>query len=257
MLQDASWPSPSALTTPEQYCFFTIQTIFHDISIWCNISRYFHDIFQALNWSKICVISSKICPGSAYVEIFCDKNAVFCVLRQKWPTLYLFAKKVADLKCKVWCQFITNIWQMRYNSKEEPIRLTHVNTQLNWWIAFVNWSMKGQKWLISCIKKYRDNLWYHDIFWCFQMMQYIAFTIYRDTKRSSLQLTMFSTDISKCWAVLSPNTCSPPVHCYYCSLQPLVDMGSLIKLAFTHLLINNLEHCISLDLLTAALRCNL
>ena len=146
------------ITTLEQYCFFTIQTIFHDISIWCNISRYFHDIFQALNWSKICVISSKICPGSAYVEIFCDKNAVFCVLRQKWPILYLFAKKVADLKCKVWCQFITNIWQMRYNSKEEPIRLTHVNTQLNWWIAFVNWSMKGQKWLISCIKKYRKNI---------------------------------------------------------------------------------------------------
>ena len=171
------------VSTLEQYCFFTIQTIFHDISIWCNISRYFHDIFQALNWSKICVISSKICPGSAYVEIFCDKNAVFCVLRQKWPTLYLFAKKVADLKCKVWCQFITNIWQMRFNSKEEPIRLTHVNTQLNWWIAFVNWSMKGQKWLISCIKKYRKNIVitsgiaiFSDVFkWCnILLSRYIA-----------------------------------------------------------------------------------
>ena len=26
-------------STPEQYCFLTIHTIFHDISIWCNISR--------------------------------------------------------------------------------------------------------------------------------------------------------------------------------------------------------------------------
>ena len=53
---------------------------------------------------------------------FCNKNDLS----------YLFLqKKVADLKCKVWCQFITNKWQMRYNSKEEPIELTHVNTQLN------------------------------------------------------------------------------------------------------------------------------
>ena len=36
----------------------------HDISIWCNISRYFHDIFQPVNWSKICLVSTKICPGS-------------------------------------------------------------------------------------------------------------------------------------------------------------------------------------------------
>ena len=54
--------------------------------------------------------------------VFCDKNDLLYICLQK---------KVADLKCKVWCQFITNIWQMRYNSKEEPIRLTHVNTQLN------------------------------------------------------------------------------------------------------------------------------
>ena len=53
---------------------------------------------------------------------FCDKNYLFYIFLQK---------KVADLKCKVWCQFITNKWQMRYNSKEEPIELTHVNTQLN------------------------------------------------------------------------------------------------------------------------------
>ena len=170
-------------STHERYCFFTIQTIFHDISIWCNISRYFHDIFQALNWSKICVISSKICPGSAYVEIFCDKNAVFCVLRQKWPTLYLFAKKVADLKCKVWCQFITNIWQMRYNSKEEPIRLTHVNTQLNWWIAIVNWSMKGQKWLISCIKNIVKISWYPLVSRYFLMFPNDAIYCFRNISR--------------------------------------------------------------------------
>ena len=47
---------------------------------------------------------------------------------------------------------------MSYNSREEPIKLTHVNTQLNQWIAIVNWSMKGQKWLISCMKKYRKNI---------------------------------------------------------------------------------------------------
>ena len=49
--------------------------------------------------------------------------------------------------------------------------------------------MKGQKWLILCIKKYRDILWYCDILWCFQMMQYIAFAIYCDKKRSALHET--------------------------------------------------------------------
>ena len=52
---------------------------------------------------------------------FCDKKGLF----------YIFCKKMAYLKRKVWCQFITNKWQMRYNSKEEPIKVTHVNTQLN------------------------------------------------------------------------------------------------------------------------------
>ena len=49
--------------------------------------------------------------------------------------------------------------------------------------------MKGQNWPISCIKKYRDIRRYRDIFWCFQTMQYIAFAIYRDTKRSALLMT--------------------------------------------------------------------
>ena len=50
--------------------------------------------------------------------------------------------------------------------------------------------MKGQNWPISCIKKYRDNRRYRDIFWCFQTMQYIAFAIYRDKKCSALNRTL-------------------------------------------------------------------
>ena len=63
---------------------------------------------------------------------FLRQNAVCCVFATKTAYLIFFLqKKVGNLKCKVWCQFITNKWQMRYNSKEEPIELTHVNTQLN------------------------------------------------------------------------------------------------------------------------------
>ena len=50
-----------------------------------------------------------------------------------------------------------------YNSKEEPIKLKYVDT-LTKLVAIVNWSMKGQKWLTSCITKYPDILWYRDIF---------------------------------------------------------------------------------------------
>ena len=63
--------------------------LFQNISIWCNISRYFHNICQALNWSKMCVISSKIFPRSVCAKIlqqilcFCNKNAIFKVLNIK------------------------------------------------------------------------------------------------------------------------------------------------------------------------------
>ena len=89
--------------TPEQYCFFTIHTIFHDISIWCNISRYFHDIFQALNWSKKCVISSKCCPGSIHVEILQQKRRILCFCDKNDQIYAFLQKKLPHLKCKVWC----------------------------------------------------------------------------------------------------------------------------------------------------------
>ena len=84
--------------TPEQYCFFTIHTIFHDISIWCNISRYFHDIFQALNWSKKCVISSKCCPGSIHVEILQQKRRILCFCDKNDQIYAFLQKKIAPLK---------------------------------------------------------------------------------------------------------------------------------------------------------------
>ena len=59
--------------------FFTIHTIFHDIWIWCNISRYFHDIFQALNWSKNMRNFLQNLSWERLYWDFCDKNAVcFC-----------------------------------------------------------------------------------------------------------------------------------------------------------------------------------
>ena len=84
--------SSGALTLdhPWAILFFPIHTIFQNDAI-------YRDIFLALNWSQMCIISSKICPGSAYVPIvtkccmlcvwennvvfydFCDKNAVFQV----------------------------------------------------------------------------------------------------------------------------------------------------------------------------------
>ena len=45
-----------------------------------TIFRYdaiYRDIFQALNWSKMFVISSKVCPGSAYVEILATEMPYF------------------------------------------------------------------------------------------------------------------------------------------------------------------------------------
>ena len=89
-----SWPPMSNTAFLRYTRYFTI---FHDISIWCNISRYFHDIFQKLNWSKICVISPKICPGSVYVEIFATKMPYFVFSRQKWP-IEFFAQKSAQPK---------------------------------------------------------------------------------------------------------------------------------------------------------------
>ena len=57
--------SSGALTLdhPWAILFFPIHTIFQNDAI-------YRDIFLALNWSQMCVISSKICFRSAYVEIF-------------------------------------------------------------------------------------------------------------------------------------------------------------------------------------------
>ena len=101
------WIVPVLLSvqiTHEQYCFFTIHTIFHDISIWCNISRYFYDIFQAVNWSKICLVSTKICPGSIYVEIFATKMP-YLYFYNKNDLFHVFfcCKNVPYLKCQVKC----------------------------------------------------------------------------------------------------------------------------------------------------------
>ena len=45
-LSNSSKKTFLVLTTPERYCFFRYTRYFNNISIWCNISRYFHDIFQ-------------------------------------------------------------------------------------------------------------------------------------------------------------------------------------------------------------------
>ena len=57
--------SSGALTLdhPWAILFFPIHTIFQNDAI-------YRDIFLALNWSQMCVISFKICFRSAYVEIF-------------------------------------------------------------------------------------------------------------------------------------------------------------------------------------------
>ena len=78
---------------PWAILFFTIHTIFHDISIWCNISRYFHDIFQAVNWSKICLVSTKICPGSIYVEIFATKMLYLYFFAKMTYFIFFFCRK--------------------------------------------------------------------------------------------------------------------------------------------------------------------
>ena len=46
------------------------------------------DNFQALSWSKMFIISSKICPGSAYVEIFSTEMPYFTILQQK--SIFMF-----------------------------------------------------------------------------------------------------------------------------------------------------------------------
>ena len=69
-----------------------------------NISRYFNMMqyiaifslyFLVLNWSKICVISFKICPWSVYVKFFAIK---ICDFSTKMTYLMLFCKTSALLK---------------------------------------------------------------------------------------------------------------------------------------------------------------
>ena len=103
-------------TTLQRYCLFGVSKYFHENSIWGIISRYYRDIFQALNWSKIFVIC--------------------------------------------------NCFQV--NKRPKLINIRHKKYHLN----------------IAIFSDYR-NMPY------FQMMQNIAFTIYCDTKHSSLTKTLY------------------------------------------------------------------
>ena len=58
-------------------------TVFLDYRDIFTIFQYdaiYRDIFQALNWSKKLVISSKVRPGSTYVEIFATEMPYFIIL---------------------------------------------------------------------------------------------------------------------------------------------------------------------------------
>ena len=65
--------------------------------------------------------SSKIYPGSAYIEIFCDRNAVFYDFTTKIVYLCFYATKMPCFKFHECSLFITDIIankiQMRYKSK--------------------------------------------------------------------------------------------------------------------------------------------
>ena len=57
------------LSTLERCCFFSFSF---------SIIAIFHNIFQALSWTKMYVtFSSKVCPGSAYIKIFATEMSYF------------------------------------------------------------------------------------------------------------------------------------------------------------------------------------